>query len=63
MKAGRVKCGIIGDCQKVLLRAALSESSVIRLDKAGKVPGFQRSKRWIFVSGIGSPGKVGNNGI
>ena len=44
MKAGRAKCGIIGDCQKVLLRAALSESSVIRLDKAGKIPGFQRSK-------------------
>ena len=26
MKAGHAKCGIIGDCQKVLLCAALSES-------------------------------------
>jgi hypothetical protein len=26
MKAGRAKCGIIGDCQEVLLCAVLSES-------------------------------------
>jgi hypothetical protein len=63
MKAGRAKCGIIGDCQKVLLCAALSESSVIRLDKAGKTAGLQWQKRWILLPGIGSPGKVGNNGI
>jgi hypothetical protein len=44
MKAGRAKCGIIGDCQKVLLCAVLSESSRIKLDKAGKTADLQRSK-------------------
>jgi hypothetical protein len=44
MKAGRAQCGIIGDCQKVLLCAALSESSMTKLDKAGKTAGLQRLK-------------------
>jgi hypothetical protein len=41
----------------------LSESSVIRLGKAGKLLAFSGQKRWIFLTGIGSPGKVGKNVI
>jgi hypothetical protein len=41
----------------------LSESSGIRLAKPEKLLIFSGQKRWIFVVGIGSPGKVGNNGI
>jgi hypothetical protein len=33
------------------------------LIKPGKFLAFRGQKRWIFVPGIGSPGKVGNNGI
>jgi len=63
MKAGRAKCGIIGDCQKVLLCAVLSESSRIKLDKAGKTADLQRSKTVDISSRKRSPGKVDNTGI
>jgi len=32
-------------------------------DKAGQTADLERSKSWIFLPGIGSPGKVGNNRI
>jgi hypothetical protein len=41
----------------------LSESSRIKLDKAGKTAGLQRSKTLDISPGMGSPGKAGNNGI
>ena len=47
----------------VMAARILSESSVIKLDKAEKTAGLQRSKTLDISSGIGSPGKVGNNGI
>jgi hypothetical protein len=31
--------------------------------KSEKLLTFSSQKRWIFLPGIGSPGKVGNNGI
>jgi hypothetical protein len=31
--------------------------------KPEKLMAFRGQKRWIFLPGIGSPGKVGNNGI
>jgi len=31
--------------------------------KPEKLLAFSGQKRWIFFPGIGSPGKVGNNGI
>jgi hypothetical protein len=31
--------------------------------KSEKLLAFSGQKRWIFLPGIGSPGKVGNNGI
>jgi hypothetical protein len=33
------------------------------LQKPEKPLTFSGQKRWIFLPGIGSPGKVGNNGI
>jgi hypothetical protein len=33
------------------------------LIKSEKLLAFSGQKRWIFLPGIGSPGKVGNNGI
>jgi hypothetical protein len=33
------------------------------LIKPEKLLVFSGQKRWIFLPGIGSPGKVGNNGI
>jgi hypothetical protein len=33
------------------------------LPKSEKLLAFSGQKRWIFLPGIGSPGKVGNNGI
>jgi hypothetical protein len=33
------------------------------LIKPEKLLTFSGQKRWIFLPGIGSPGKVGNNGI
>jgi hypothetical protein len=41
----------------------LSESSVIKLPKPENLVIFRGQKRWIFLPEIGSPGKVGNNGI
>ena len=63
MKACRAKCGIIGDCQKVLLCAVLSESSRIKLDKAGQTADLQRSKTVDISSRKRSPGNAWNNGI
>jgi hypothetical protein len=61
MKAGPAKCGIIGDCQEVLLCAALSESSMIKLDKAGKIAGSQRSKTLDISSRNTKPWKGGTS--
>jgi hypothetical protein len=36
---------------------------VIKLDKGRKLLTFNGQKRWIFLPGMGSRGKVGNNGI
>jgi len=33
------------------------------LIKPEKLMSFSAQKRWIFLLGIGSPGKAGNNGI
>jgi hypothetical protein len=33
------------------------------LIKLEKLVAFSAQKRWIFLPGIGSPGKAGNNGI
>ena len=41
----------------------LSEFSKLKLDKAGKTADVRVQKRWIFLTGIGSLGKVGKNGI
>ena len=42
---------------------ALSESSVIKLDKAGKTAGLQKLKTLDISSRNGKPWKAGNNGI
>jgi len=39
----------------------LSESSRIKLDKAGKLLTFSGQKHWILLPETGSPGKAGNN--
>jgi hypothetical protein len=41
----------------------LSESSRIKLDKTGKLLTFSDQRCWIFLPGMGSPRKAGNNGI
>jgi hypothetical protein len=46
---------------RVVAVLILSESSRIKLAKAEKTVGLQRSKTLDFLPGIGSPGKAGNN--
>jgi hypothetical protein len=51
--SAKKRCALVG----------LSEFSKLKLDKAGKTADVRVQKRWIFLTGIGSLGKVGNNGI
>ena len=47
-----------GAGQRLIAVRILSESSGIKLAKPEKLLAFSGQKRWIFLPGIGSPGKV-----